>query len=161
MALVRPPLFRRYERTSGHQARPALAPPIYEYTATASNFLRKATVVRFWHEAAVRKCPLFAPLVGAKRTSTAIADLSSIYEYTEQPSAGLRKPPRPPGGAPLDPNPPHRQVNRLPDMSHRELSSNVAEMLAHGVLCNAEIGRDLARPAANGIEPQDFFFARR
>jgi len=28
MALLRPPLFRRYERTSGHQARPALAPQV-------------------------------------------------------------------------------------------------------------------------------------
>ena len=37
---------------------------------------------RFWHQAAVRKCPLLRRLCGLSGHRSAIAELSSIYEYT-------------------------------------------------------------------------------
>ena len=38
--------------------------------------------VGFWHEAAVRKCPLLRRLWGLSGHRSAIAELSSIYEFT-------------------------------------------------------------------------------
>ncbi len=35
-----------------------------------------------WHEAAITKCPLLRRLWGLIRHRSAIAELSSIYEYT-------------------------------------------------------------------------------
>ena len=38
--------------------------------------------VSYWHEAAVKKCPLLRRLWGLSEHRSAIAEQSSIYEYT-------------------------------------------------------------------------------
>ena len=52
-----------------------------------THVLCRTALVRFWHEAAVRKCPLLRRLWGVSGHPSAIAQQSSIYEYTPSGSA--------------------------------------------------------------------------
>ena len=70
------------KQISAYGTDPRSAGPRHRLLGIAHDVIERVGDVCVWHEAAVRKCPLLRRLWGLSGHRSAIAELSSIYEYT-------------------------------------------------------------------------------